>query len=179
VDLIALVHQAVDDLELIQPPDQAHPPIVVQAQPGIESLFILGDAVRIAQIVQNLLTNALRYAPTSNHIDVRVSRVHEQGVPDKAKLEVQDYGPGIAEADLDFLFTPFYQAVNDRESHHGGLGLGLYVVQQLVKALGGEIKARSAEGHGAVFTILLPLFTEGQLGTVTPSDSSQERGADV
>ncbi len=179
LDLVALVHQTVNDVELSQSPNRPHPPIVVQALPEHEPLFILGDAVRIEQIMQNLLTNALRYAPTSKRIDVRVRRAHKQGVPDKAELEVQDYGPGIAAEDMEFLFTPFYQATHDRESHHGGLGLGLYVVQQLVRALGGEIKARSSEGHGAVFTIVLPLFTEGQQVAATSSDSSQALNADV
>lgn len=171
VDLVALVRQVVDDIEFIQSPDHPHPPIVVQAQPGIESLFVLGDALRIAQIVQNLLSNALRYAPNSKRIDVRVRRTHKQGALDKAELEVQDYGPGIAAEDLGFLFTPFYQAVHDRESQYGGLGLGLYVVQQLVKALGGDIEAHSSPLRGAVFTIWLPLVTEGTQVAAAPSDA--------
>jgi two-component system, chemotaxis family, CheB/CheR fusion protein len=118
--------------------------------------------------VQNLLANALRYAPASPRIDVRIRRIHEQDAPDRAELEVQDYGPGIAAADLKFLFTPFYQAIHDRASYHGGLGLGLYIVQQLVKALGGEITARSSEGHGAMFTIWFPLFTEGPQEAAPP-----------
>lgn len=179
VNLVALVHQIVSDIELIQPPDRPHPPIVVQAPPEIEPLWVLGDALRIAQIMQNLLTNALKYAPDSKRIDVLVRRIHEQDATDKAELEVRDYGPGIAAADLDFLFTPFYQALHERASPQGGLGLGLYIVQQLVKALGGDVKARSPKGQGAVFTIQLPLAPEGVQAETTTSDASREMDADA
>ncbi len=176
LDLVTLVRQAVDDIELVQPQDQPHPRIVVEAQPEIEPLMVLGDTVRIEQILQNLLTNALRYAPNSERIDVRVRRVHEPSAPDKAELEIQDYGTGIAAADMEFLFTPFFQGLQGRESQRGGLGLGLYIVQQLVKALGGNIKARSTEGQGTVFTIQFSLYTEGE--RVAPaSEASQETGA--
>ncbi len=177
VDLVALVRQSVEDIELIQRPNQPHPPIVVQAESEIEPLFVLGDALRIQQILQNLLSNALRYAPDSARIDVRMRRVHEKNAADRAELEVRDYGPGIAAADLKFLFTPFYQALHDRQPYHGGLGLGLYIVQQLVKALGGEIKARAPEGQGAVFTIRLPLYTGGEQTAPLGSDSTRKPDA--
>lgn len=176
LDLVALARQTVDDVELIQPQDQPHPRIVVEAQPGAEPLMVLGDALRIEQILHNLLTNALKYAPNSERVNARIRRVHEEDAPDKAEIEVQDYGPGIAAADMEFLFTPFYQALQGRKSQHGGLGLGLYIVQQLVKALGGDIAARSTEGQGAVFTIHLPLYVEG-VQIAPASDALREPSA--
>jgi len=179
VNLVASVHQTVSDIELIQPPHQPHPPIVVQTQPGGEPLVVLGDALRLEQIMQNLLTNALKYAPDSKRIDVRMRRVHEMDAPDKAELVIQDYGRGIAEADLEYLFTPFYQSLQNRNSYHGGLGLGLYIVEQLVKALGGEITASSTEGQGAVFTIRFPLYTDGAQAETPVRDASQATDMDA
>jgi two-component system, chemotaxis family, CheB/CheR fusion protein len=179
LDLVALVRQTVDDVELIQPPDEPHPAIVVQAQPESAPPIVLGDAVRIQQVLENLLTNALKYAPESKRIDVRVRRVQQRDIPDTAELEVRDYGPGIAERDLKHLFTPFYQAPHEREPLRGGLGLGLYIVQQLVTALGGDITARSVEGQGATFTIHLPLAAEGEQAALPASGASQEPDADA
>jgi signal transduction histidine kinase len=130
--------------------------------------------MRIEQIVQNLLTNALRYAPESASIEVRVRRVHYQDAPDKAEIEVRDFGPGFAAEDLESLFNPFYQANHYSATHHGGLGLGLYIVRQLVTALGGDIKARSSEGQGAVFTIQLPLYTGGEREAPPATEAGQD-----
>jgi two-component system CheB/CheR fusion protein len=179
VDLVALVQRTVSDIELMQPQDQPHPPIIVQAQTEGEPLVALGDALRIEQILQNLLTNALKYAPESKQIDVEARRIQGKNAPDEAELVVRDYGSGIAEEDLDILFTPFYQAPHERALQRGGLGLGLYVVQQLVKALGGDITVRSVEEQGTVFTVRLPLYTEQQIAPASERSGKPEAREDA
>ena len=119
----------------------ANEPLVIDADPG-----------RLEQVVLNLLTNAITYAPGTERIAVRVRR---EGC--EAVLEVQDQGPGIAAADADRIFERYYQAGSAAETGQSGLGLGLFIAREIVTAHGGTITAESAEGAGALFTIRLPL----------------------
>jgi two-component system CheB/CheR fusion protein len=115
-----------------------------------EPLVVSGDAARLSQVVLNLLTNAAKHAPVSPRVEVRLRR--EEGA---ALLEVQDYGPGIPAAALPHLFDRFYQAA--RRTAQDGLGVGLFITRELVRAHGGAIEVRSTEGEGATFTVRLPL----------------------
>jgi two-component system, chemotaxis family, CheB/CheR fusion protein len=116
-----------------------------------DSLTIEADPGRVEQVLLNLLTNAVRHAPTSQRIDVRLREVDNQ-----AEVQVQDYGPGIAAADLPNVFSRFFQ-VGRARGNQGGLGLGLYISRQIVEAHGGTIEASSRPGRGATFTVRLPL----------------------
>jgi two-component system CheB/CheR fusion protein len=121
-------------------------------------LPVQGDADRLQQVLLNLLINAIKYAPNSKRIDVRLRRVG-----DEAELQVQDHGPGIPAADVAHLFTRFYQA--RRTNGERGLGLGLYIAHEIVTTHGGRIEVNSTEGKGATFTIRLPLLAdEGKRG---------------
>jgi two-component system CheB/CheR fusion protein len=128
-------------------PDQ---PIVLSVPD--QPLMIDGDLVRIEQIVLNLLTNAMKYAPQSPQIDVRVRQVQDQ-----AELQVQDYGPGIASEKLPHLFSRYYQADQKTSQAQTGLGLGLFLTRELVTSHGGMVEVRSQENVGATFTVRLPL----------------------
>ncbi|MFZ8425920.1 sensor histidine kinase, partial [Staphylococcus aureus] len=96
----------------------------------------------LEQVVTNLLTNAVKYAP-EKAIRVRLRRIGE-----RAELRVEDDGIGIAEADHARIFARFERAVSSR--NYGGLGLGLYITSEIVGAHGGEIRVESAVGKGAV-----------------------------
>jgi two-component system OmpR family sensor kinase len=102
------------------------------------------------------LTNAISHAPDSQRIDVRVRHSGQD-----AEIAVQDYGPGIAEADLPNLFTRYYAGSGSEAEGDGGLGLGLFITDQLVRAHGGEIGVDSRPGEGATFTVRLPLVDRG------------------
>lgn len=119
-------------------------------------LYVQGDAGRLKQVLMNLLTNAIEYAPNTDRIDVRLQRLGNQ-----AQIQVQDYGPGISAADFPHVFSLFYQSTrHDGRPKRQGLGLGLYIVKEIVMAHDGLVTVSSSEGQGTIFTILLPLLTE-------------------
>jgi two-component system CheB/CheR fusion protein len=118
-----------------------------------EPVMIVGDASRLEQVLLNLLTNAITHAPGTERIDVRVHS--DDGM---AEVIVQDAGPGIPTEALETIFGRFAQ-VNPRErAGRAGLGLGLYIAREIVEAHAGMITAQSAPGHGATFTVRLPLL---------------------
>jgi len=106
------------------------------------------DALRLGQVLTNLVANAIKYGRNS---PVEVSLRREGPA---ALIEVMDGGPGIAEADLERIFGRFERAVST--DAYGGLGLGLYIAHQIVTASGGTIAVSSAPDAGATFTVRLP-----------------------
>jgi CheY-like chemotaxis protein len=116
---------------------------------------VLGDRVRLEQIVNNLLTNALKYTPAGGRVTVSLEPCPEDG---EAELRVVDTGVGIDPAALRSIFEPFTQAERTLDRAQGGMGLGLSVVRTLVRLHGGSVTATSAGlGHGTTFTVRLPL----------------------
>jgi PAS domain S-box-containing protein len=107
------------------------------------------DRARLEQVVTNLVSNALKYGAGS---PVEVS-VRSSGA--MALLEVRDEGIGIAPGDLERIFGKFERAVSVRK--YGGFGVGLYIVRQLVEALGGAVDVESTPGKGTTFQVVLPL----------------------
>jgi len=106
------------------------------------------DAARIDQVITNLISNALRYG-AGRPIEVTVRVEASQAV-----VVVRDHGIGIPAADQSRIFGPF--APIPAATHHAGLGLGLWIVQQIVQASGGRIRVDSRPEHGSTFTVELP-----------------------
>ncbi|HLL23440.1 MAG TPA: sensor histidine kinase, partial [Kofleriaceae bacterium] len=127
------------------------------------------DADRIAQVLSNLVGNALQHGPPSSPITVD-SRVDQ----DRAMFAVTNEGPPIPPAELATLFEPFRRGTNARDSG-GSLGLGLYIAREVVAAHGGRIEVASVQGQGTCFTVHLPRFavptTTGGGTRPTPSPS--------
>jgi PAS domain S-box-containing protein len=114
---------------------------------------ILGDLVRIDQVVTNLLSNAMRYGKGAP-IEVSLSQTHDRNV----LIRVKDNGIGISPIDQFRIFNRFQRAVPAREV--SGLGLGLYIAQEIVKSHGGKISVESEMGKGSVFLVHLPVGTQ-------------------
>jgi PAS domain S-box-containing protein len=113
---------------------------------------ISGDADRLQQIVWNLLTNAVKFTPKGGKIQVKAQRVDSH-----VEIVVSDSGVGISKEFLPYVFDRFRQADASTTRIHGGLGLGLSIVHQLVDLHGGTVTVASeGEGKGATFTIMLP-----------------------
>jgi c-di-GMP phosphodiesterase len=107
------------------------------------------DSERLDQVMTNLLTNALRHAPGSS-VELEVERVD-----DRARITVRDRGPGITTENVGRIFERFERATSIE--HHGGLGLGLYIVRQIAEAHGGSAAVSARPGGGTVFSVELPI----------------------
>ena len=117
-----------------------------------EPVSMVADAGRLEQVLTNLLSNAVKFTPAGGQVRVQLERVDS-----RVTVRVIDNGKGIAPEFVPFVFDRFRQADSRRERHHGGLGLGLAVVRELVQAHGGTVTADSAGvGLGSTFTITLP-----------------------
>ncbi|HYD95291.1 MAG TPA: CheR family methyltransferase [Noviherbaspirillum sp.] len=114
--------------------------------------IIQGDAIRIEQIVWNLLSNALKFTPAGGTVQVQVCQEGEM-----ACIEVTDTGKGIAPDFLPHVFDMFRQANSGPARQHGGMGIGLALVKELVQSHGGRVEVDSrGEGYGALFRVWLP-----------------------
>ena len=137
-----------DCVELVQPlADERGVKIFTELSP----LEITGDSERLAQVVTNLLTNAIQYNKPDG--EVRVKLASQGGL---AVLTVSDTGPGIPAEDLPRVFERFYRG--DKSRTGGNAGLGLAISKAIVEAHGGTIEVSSKENAGTTFTVRLPLL---------------------
>jgi signal transduction histidine kinase len=117
-----------------------------------KGLAVRGDAQRLRQVFSNLLTNSIKYTPPGGHIVIRFARD-----ADAAVVEVCDDGIGMSEQELPHVFELFKQAEAHRDVPHGGLGIGLAVVKDIVELHGGTVTAHSdGPGRGSTFRVRLP-----------------------
>ncbi|HXW03763.1 MAG TPA: GAF domain-containing sensor histidine kinase, partial [Vicinamibacterales bacterium] len=151
VDLVAVVGGALD---AIRPAAQAKQ-ISVAARLPDSPLVAMGDAARLRQIVANLLVNAVKFTPEGGRVEVALS---DDAGP--ITLQVRDNGIGIDRTFLPHVFERFRQGDASTARRHGGLGLGLAIVQHLVELHGGTVTAESdGSGTGAAFTVTMPYRT--------------------
>ncbi len=115
---------------------------------------ILADKEKLEQIITNLVGNAIKYTPAGGHIFVE-TRLKNGNI----ELSVSDTGVGIAKSDLVKLFRKFERIKNQRSVQVGGSGLGLVIVKSFTEMHGGKVTVSSSEGHGSIFTIILPVKT--------------------
>lgn len=119
---------------------------------GAEPMEALGDPTNVEQVVGQLVENAVKYSPLGGVVEVRIRRDGRMAV-----VEVSDEGIGLPPGDELSLFTPFFQAGDTNTREFGGVGLGLYIVRQLVEASGGTVFARNREEVGALIGFTVPL----------------------
>jgi two-component system, OmpR family, sensor kinase len=134
--------------------------ILSEAAQGLPEVYI--DSDRITQVLNNLVSNAMRYTPDSGRITVQVSASDSNNF---IQVSVSDTGLGIDPIDLPYIFDRFYRADQSRTRASGGSGLGLAIVKQLVEAHGGEVKAESpafqpagSQVYGTRITFTLPVL---------------------
>jgi two-component system sensor histidine kinase/response regulator len=113
--------------------------------------YVVGDELRIRQILLNILGNAIKFTLQGN------VRLKADNCQEGVRLQVIDTGIGIAANRIEHIFTPFTQADASMARRFGGTGLGTTIARQLTELMGGKISVTSREGHGSCFTLLLPL----------------------
>lgn len=130
--------------------------------PDIPGKLLL-DEVKVRQITENLLNNAVKFTPDGGLITVRADAVEPPRnrtlSPGIFKIEIEDTGVGISEAELQKVFTPFFRGEGNDEVQKGA-GLGLAIVERLVATLGGSITIKSSLGVGTMVTVVLPFPTD-------------------
>ena len=117
---------------------------------------IIGDSLRLNQVLSNLLSNALKFTPAKGMIKLRVSKTGEDQENVYLRFEVIDTGCGIAEENYDKIFESFELEKEDVTYKYGGTGLGLSIVKRFTGLMGGGIHVTSVQGSGSTFTVDLP-----------------------
>ncbi|HKR22587.1 MAG TPA: ATP-binding protein, partial [Pyrinomonadaceae bacterium] len=152
VSLAAIIDSAVETVRA----DASTKGINIQLHAGDHLLLVDGDRLRLQQIAWNLLNNAVKFTPHGGRIEIDLHSDRDQAV-----FSVSDSGQGIDPAFLPHVFEMFRQADGSNSRRHGGLGIGLALVRQLVQLHGGSVAAHSeGPGKGSRFTIHLPLIRE-------------------
>jgi PAS domain S-box-containing protein len=157
IDAVDLVRQVVDRFTSEDPDRTVH---VVAPD---HAVYCRGDWMRVDQVLGNLLSNALRYAPPHEPVEVRLVPQGREVV-----FEVRDWGPGIPIDEQSRIFERFHRVGHYMTREPGGAGLGLYLAKRLVEAMGGRIWVSSRLGHGSVFSFALP--AEPSLNAVATRD---------
>jgi two-component system OmpR family sensor kinase len=145
VELVALTGEAVDTATTVGP----EWPVQMHAERPVE---VLGDALRLRQVLDNLLANVRAHTPPGTPARVSVASIGGEAV-----ISVSDRGPGLTPEQAERVFERFYRADSSRSRQNGGAGLGLGIVAAIVTAHGGQVAATSSPGAGMTFTVRLPL----------------------
>ncbi|GLV59263.1 hypothetical protein KDH_60900 [Dictyobacter sp. S3.2.2.5] len=121
---------------------------------GESHATLCADKDRLAQVIINLVMNAIKYSPRGRPIDITVT-----AEDDRVLIRVRDYGKGIPELYLQRIFERFYRVPDTDNDNRSGLGIGLYVAREIVARHHGEIQVESQPGEGSTFTVALPINT--------------------
>jgi len=145
IDIDAFIHDMVDTMQQLSPTHTitihgtAHTPIV-------------GDSDRLEQVFTNLISNAVKYSPQANHVDISITASQ-----DTVTVSIRDYGIGIPQEHQQKIFERFYRVSDVHDKTFPGLGMGLYISSEIVKRHGGRLWVESAESEGTTFFISLPI----------------------
>src|SRR5581483_6461130 len=120
---------------------------------GSTSAHVLGDRERLGQVFLNLLTNAIKYSPGESRMIVRLSLDYDG---QHARVAVQDFGIGIDPVHHEKIFERFYQVTDPEEKTYPGLGIGLYISNEIVTRHQGRMWVESRKGQGSTFFVALP-----------------------
>lgn len=144
-DLYSLAQEVVENTQGTMPTHR----IQMHGQTGA---LVSGDRDRIGQVLMNLLSNAVKYSPRSKEVFVRVSRDSRE-----AQVAVQDFGIGIDTEYQQHLFERFYRVTDPTSQTYPGLGIGLYISNEIMRRHSGALRVESEKGKGSTFTFSLPL----------------------
>ena len=147
VDVVDLAEQVVEGFQ----PHAEYKNQELRRADFAESAVVVGDEVRLQEAMKNLVNNALKYSPHGETVEVRVTRSEET-----VRFSVSDSGPGLEEDDLDRLFKPFQRLAQQPTDGEVSLGLGLYLVKEIIGRHEGEVDVETTRREGSTFTLILP-----------------------
>jgi PAS domain S-box-containing protein len=147
-DLVELVAESVDNFRHIT---VSH---AIEFETTKAPIYVNGDRTRIEQVMVNFLTNAVKYSPEAKDIEVQMKRTDSDVI-----VSVHDKGIGVAEDQLDKLFSRFYRA-DELPGTISGLGIGLYISKEIIQRHGGKIWVESELGRGSAFYFSLPIVSK-------------------
>ncbi|OUL32845.1 PAS domain S-box protein [Nostoc sp. 106C] len=151
VNLATMIEAALETVRLAAEAKSIQIQIILEPDVG----QVLGDTVRLQQVVWNLLSNAVKFTPSGGEVEIRLAKIGNH-----AEIQVKDTGKGIAPQFLPYVFDCFRQEDGTTTRQFGGLGLGLAIARHITELHGGTVLVESAgEGLGATFTVRLPLTT--------------------
>lgn len=136
----------------------------IDLQLAAEVPLVAADAVRLHQVFDNLIDNALKYTPAQSYIAIRTALLGRD-----LEIRICDNGPGIPAKDLPHIFERFYRVDKGRSRETGGTGLGLSIVKHIVQLHGGRVWAESAPGQGTTIVFSLPVQPTGAAAEGVPS----------
>jgi signal transduction histidine kinase len=153
-DLSAITHEALEDLQTAFPQRKIH-----LSEPEGENIAVFVDAERIDEVINNYVTNALKYSPEDQPVEVRLEK---KG--DKARFSVHDHGPGLSPSEEAHIWGRFHrvEGVKRQRGFAVGMGLGLYICRAIFEQHQGEVGVESVKGEGSTFWFTLPLLKNEQ-----------------
>jgi len=149
VDLVAIVRETIEDLQSTAPARTIH-----LTMPGGENIPVFADAERIGQVINNYVTNALKYAPEDRPIEVRLEKKGSA-----ALFSVLDQGPGLSPTEQAQIWERFYQVkeIKRQRGFSVGMGLGLYICRAIIEQQQGSVGVESTQEEGSTFWFTLPI----------------------
>lgn len=147
---------------------------------GLDAIpdYVLGDPVRIKQIIHNILSNAIKFTEQGG-VSIILSTTNNDGKAASVKIEVRDTGIGMTADQVSRLFKPFTQADDSTTRKFGGTGLGLAITKQLVELLGGSIQVESTFGGGTCFRVILTFRLAQDIGQDTKNQVHDSTDAKI
>ena len=153
VDLVGIIRQVADGLQ----PLAQERSVAIDITGATSPLVVLGERDEMIRVFENLVENALKYAASGKRVAIELACPAATAGEPEARVAIRDYGPGIAPEHLPRLTERFYRVDVAESRAQGGTGLGLALVKHILNRHGGRLTIESALGHGATFTVHLPL----------------------
>jgi signal transduction histidine kinase len=133
----------------------------VEKEIGADLPLVVADPGAVSKCVENLVSNAVKYAGEKRWLAVR-ARVAPADSQPEVQISVEDQGIGIPATDLANIFEPFYRVQTVRDGQIRGVGLGLYLVKRLMEGMGGRVSVSSELGRGTFFILHFPIANSAQ-----------------
>jgi two-component system phosphate regulon sensor histidine kinase PhoR len=157
VDLVPIVRQVADGLQTLALDRNVEINLAQPAGP----ITVAGDRDELTRVFENLIENALKYGANGKRVDIGFAQTTSPDNAPEILVTVRDYGPGIAAEHIPRLTERFYRVDVSQSRAEGGTGLGLALVKHILNRHRGKLAIKSGAGHGAAFTVRLPLSHRG------------------